>query len=123
MGGRGVPQQFSLDAGRSLDRLQSRALTPTTGGTALIPPFATGGDGFLLRRRSRACYSGVERYSANMLSHIDLDDHMKLSGSLLYGRTRGDDMAGSQGFSQTILNSAGLRLRPDPVFTTARTRS
>ncbi|HEY3950709.1 TonB-dependent receptor domain-containing protein [Phenylobacterium sp.] len=99
----GVPQQFSAD-GTSLIAFNP-GLNPTTGGTALIPPFATGGDGFPLKDLS-GLLSGVERYSANLLSHYDIDDHMKLSGSLLYGRTRGDDPVGSQGFSQTILNTA-----------------
>jgi outer membrane receptor protein involved in Fe transport len=99
----GVPQQFSAN-GTSLIAYNP-GLNPTTGGTALIPPFATGGDGFPLSDLA-GLLSGVERYSANMLSHLDLSDHMKLSGSLLYGRTRGDDPVGSQGFSQTILNTA-----------------
>ena len=42
----GVPQQFSAD-GTSLVAFNP-GLNPATGGTALIPPFATGGDGFPL---------------------------------------------------------------------------
>jgi outer membrane receptor protein involved in Fe transport len=99
----GVPQQFSAD-GTGLVAFNP-GLNPMSGGTALIPPFATGGDGFALKDLG-SLLSGVERYNANMLGHIDLDDHMKLSGSLLYGRTEGTDPIGSQGFSQTILNPA-----------------
>ncbi|MBS0362427.1 MAG: TonB-dependent receptor, partial [Proteobacteria bacterium] len=98
----GVPQQFSAD-GTGLVAYNP-GLNPVTGGTALVPPFATGGDGFPLKDLS-GLLSGVERYSANFLGHYDITDHMKLSGSLLYGRTKGTDPIGSQGFSQTILNT------------------
>jgi iron complex outermembrane receptor protein len=118
----GVPQQFSAN-GASLTAYNP-GLNATTGGTALIPPFATGGDGFALSDLN-ALYSGVERYNANLLGHYDLTDHMKLSGSLLYGTTRGDDPVGSQGFSSTILNSAASGAGPiaftksNPFLTTA----
>jgi iron complex outermembrane recepter protein len=98
----GVPQQFSADGGSLI--AFNPGLNPTSGGTALIPPFATGGDGFPLKDLS-GLFSGVERWSANLLTHYDITDHMKLSGSLLFGSTRGDDPQGSQGFSQTILNT------------------
>ncbi|MGZ6014762.1 MAG: TonB-dependent receptor domain-containing protein [Phenylobacterium sp.] len=98
----GVPQQFSAD-GASIVPFNP-GVNPSNGGNLLTPPFATGGDGFPLNQLF-ALYTGVERYSGNLLAHYDVDDHMKLSGSVLYGRTKGDDMAGSQGFSQTILNT------------------
>jgi iron complex outermembrane receptor protein len=99
----GVPQQFSADGTALIG--YNPGLNPTNGSTALIPPFATGGDGFKLSDLA-GLYTGVERYSANLLSHYDLTDHAKLSASLLFGSTKGDDPQGSQGFSQTILNSA-----------------
>ena len=105
----GVPQQFSAD-GASLIAYNP-GLNPTTGGTALIPPFATGGDGFKLSDLS-GLFTGIQRYSTNVLAHYDLTDHAKLSGSFLYGRTEGDDPQGSQGFSQTILNSAASGAGP-----------
>ncbi|HZZ68585.1 MAG TPA: TonB-dependent receptor [Phenylobacterium sp.] len=105
----GVPQQFSPDGASVVNFNPGR--NPTTGGTALIPPFATGGDGFPLKDLA-GLVSGVERYSVNLLSHYDLTDHMKLSGSLLFGTTRGDDPVGSQGFSQTILNPASSGAGP-----------
>jgi iron complex outermembrane receptor protein len=105
----GVPQQFSAN-GTSLIPYNP-GLNPTSGGTALVPPFATGGDGFPLKDLS-GLLSGVERYSANLLTHYDVTDHMKLSGSLLFGSTRGDDPVGSQGFSQTILNTAASGAGP-----------
>ncbi|MBS0334437.1 MAG: TonB-dependent receptor plug domain-containing protein, partial [Proteobacteria bacterium] len=98
----GVPQQFSADGTGVI--AFNPGLNPVNGSTALVPPFATGGDGFPLKDLS-GLLSGVERYSVNMLTHYDLTDHAKLSGSLLYGRTRGEDPVGSQGFSQTILNT------------------
>lgn len=105
----GVPQQFSADGTTLIP--YNPGLNPTTGGSALIPPFATGGDGFPYNDLF-ALYSGVQRYSVNMLAHYDLTDHAKLSGSLLYGSTRGDDPDGSQGFSQTILNTAASGAGP-----------
>ena len=98
----GVPQQFSAD-GTSLIAYNP-GLNPINGTTALTPPFSTGGQGFPLNQLS-GLYSGVQRFNFNMLGHYDLTDHMKLSGSLLYGRTEGDDPQGSQGYSRTILNS------------------
>ena len=101
----------SLRRRRLADPLQSGPQPDQSGGTALIPPFATGGDGFPLKDLS-GLLSGVERYSANLLTHYDITDHMKLSGSLLFGSTRADDPQGSQGFSQTILNSAASGAGP-----------
>ncbi len=105
----GVPQQFSAD-GTSLVAFNP-GLNPTNGTGLLIPPFATGGDGFPLKDLS-GLLSGVERWSANLLTHYDVTDHMKLSGSVLFGSTRADDPLGNQGFSQTILNSAASGAGP-----------
>jgi len=105
----GVPQQFSPD-GTAIVAFNP-GVNPVNGGNLLVPPFATGGDGFPLKDLF-GLFTGVERYNANLLGHVDLSDHMKLSGSLLYGRTRGDDPVGSQGFSQTILNPAASGAGP-----------
>ncbi|HEX3366327.1 TonB-dependent receptor domain-containing protein [Phenylobacterium sp.] len=105
----GVPQQFSAD-GASLVAFNP-GVNPINGSGLLIPPFATGGDGFPLKDLS-GLLTGVERLSANLLTHYDVTDHMKLSGSLLFGSTRADDPQGSQGFSQTILNPAASGAGP-----------
>ncbi len=122
----GVPQQFSADGASLIN--YNPGLNPTTGGSALIPPFATGGDGFKLSDLS-SLYTGLERYSFNVLSHYDLTDHAKLSGSFLFGKTQGDDPTGSQGFSQTILNNAASGAGPltfnkfNPFLTAAEVAS
>ena len=58
-------------------------------------PFCSGGEGQSYNGLA-ALYSGVERYSATGIGHYDLTDRMKLSGELLFARTRGRDPLGLQ---------------------------
>jgi outer membrane receptor protein involved in Fe transport len=75
------------------------------GGIPLSPPFAEGGDGYRLRDLT-ALATGVERKTANFLGHIDITDHVKLSGQFLYDHELGDDPVGSQGVFKTVLSPA-----------------
>lgn len=98
----GTPVTFSPD-GSSL--VPYNPGLNAAGGSALAPPFANGGDGYPLKDLT-ALATGVERKTANFLGHIDLTDHLKLSGQFLYSHEVGTDPVGSQGVFRTVLSPA-----------------
>jgi iron complex outermembrane receptor protein len=95
----GVPQQVNT-AGE---------LSPYDPGTILGIPFAQGGQGY---RFSNLTWlrTAVERTTANVIGHYDINDNIKLSGELLYSKTEG--LENPQGQSRTVLNSAASNAGP-----------
>ena len=99
----GQPLQFAADGASVI--AYNPGVNPVTGSTtAFTPPFASGGDGFNTGDLA-ALYSGVERFVGNLVAHYDVSDHLKLSASFLGAHTTGTDLAGSQGYSRTVLNT------------------
>jgi iron complex outermembrane receptor protein len=66
---------------------------------------AVGGDGLDTRRLSTFS-AGLERFTGTVLSHYDITDHMKVSGSFMYNKQIGYDPIGTQAIFRTIGNSA-----------------
>jgi iron complex outermembrane receptor protein len=90
----GTPQQFNA---------AGTGLSPYNIGTYLQIPFASGGDGFPYQDLA-TLRTGVERKNINAIGHYDINDHLKLSGELLYSNTVGRDPYGTIA-SNTVLNS------------------
>jgi outer membrane receptor protein involved in Fe transport len=91
----GTPQQFNA---------AGTGLSPYNIGTYLQIPFASGGDGFPYQDLA-TLRTGVERKNINAIGHYDINDHLKVSGELLYSKTVGRDPYGTIA-SNTVLNSA-----------------
>lgn len=116
--GQTYPNLFNLGAGRTLTLVDGqRFVTSTTGGdrivdTNVIPiglvdridVVEAGGQGESYGQLASLA-TGVERYSGTLLGHYDFNSHLRLSGSLLYANTKGEDPYGNQA-SNTVLNSA-----------------
>jgi iron complex outermembrane receptor protein len=82
-----------------------QSIIPYNQGAVAGIPFASGGDGTSYRDLA-ALETGVRDITGTVLGHYDFSPHLKISGSLFYGDTRGEDPLGSQGQSNTVLNSA-----------------
>lgn len=79
-------------------------------GNILGIPFAEGGEG--LRYADQASlYSGVDRDNANLIGSFQLNDRVRLSSELFYGRTRSRDLLGSM-ITRTVLYGNGHDLGP-----------
>ncbi|HWE46147.1 MAG TPA: TonB-dependent receptor [Caulobacteraceae bacterium] len=93
-----------------------------SGGQALSPPFANGGDGYALRDLT-ALATGIHRRTLNVLGHYDITDHIKLSASVVYDHEVGYDPIGSQGVFRTVLSpapdSALLIFKSNPYLTSS----
>lgn len=94
----GVPQQLSAD-GRSLVPYDIGNLLNNT-----VPPFTSGGDGHPYQELA-ALYTGVERWTGNLIGHYDITDRVKLSGEFLYAKVQGRDPYGNSA-TNTVLNGA-----------------
>lgn len=92
----GRPQQFAADG---------QSIVPYDIGVRQNVPFSSGGDGWDYRDIA-ALYSGVERLNGSIIGHLDLTDHVRLTGEVLYSTTEGRDPFGTQGGSNTVLNNA-----------------
>jgi len=90
-----IKGQFSPDG--------SSVLPFNTGVTKGVP-FAIGGDGTSYGDLT-SLQTGEERYSATAIGHYDFSSHLKISGSLFYGHTTGEDPYDSKYYSN-IFNSA-----------------
>ncbi|MBP6878089.1 MAG: TonB-dependent receptor [Phenylobacterium sp.] len=83
------------------------AFIPYSVGTLVnptIPPFTSGGDG-LPYQELAALQVGIERWVGNLIGHVDLTDHVRLSGEFMYAKVEGRDPYGQQA-SNTVLNNA-----------------
>lgn len=89
----GQPQQFNSAGG----------LISYDPGTPFGVPFSQGGQGFRFADLANL-RTGIERLTANLLTHYDLTDSITLSGEFLYARTEGTQTP--QFPSRTVLNSA-----------------
>lgn len=98
-----TPLQFAAD-GSGLVPFNI-GTNPPNGETQLNIPFSSGGDGFKYTDLG-SLLSGVQRYSGNVIGHVDLASNIKLSTELLYGHVESTDpqaMFGSN--SNTVLNN------------------
>jgi iron complex outermembrane recepter protein len=111
----GAPTQFN-SKGTGLIPFNPGTFPPGTGPNEAFvdPPFAGGGDGYQYQNLG-ALYSGVERWNATSIGHIDLTDNIKASMELFYGHTTGVDPLASQA-SFTVLNTASSGSGPIPVY-------
>ncbi|WBO20765.1 TonB-dependent receptor domain-containing protein [Sphingomonas abietis] len=110
----GSPLQFGSDGN----------VVPYDTGTLQGVPFASGGDGFKYQNLA-GLRTGVERYTANMLGHYDLTDHIKISTELMYAHTLGTEIP--QGNSYTVLNPGSydgpISFTVDNPYLTTQARS
>ena len=111
----GMPTQFNA-AGTALIPYNLGNFPPGTGPNQAFVgiPFASGGDGYPYQDLG-SLYSGVERYNAMVIGHIDLTPTIKVSTELYAGRTGGIDPLGTQP-SFTVLNSAASGAGAIPVL-------
>lgn len=103
----GVPQQFSADG---------QSLIPYDIGTRFGVPFASGGEGWDYREIS-SLRTGVERWSGNVIGHVDLTDRIRLFGEAMYAEVEGRNPYGTY-FSTTILNGAATGFGAIPISRT-----
>ncbi|WP_165186729.1 TonB-dependent receptor domain-containing protein [Caulobacter soli] len=111
-----VPNFFLRSAGTPQQFTASGDLAAYNPGTFLTVPFASGGDGFAYQDLA-TLRTGVERKNFNALGHYDINDHLKLSGELLYSNTVGKDPYGSLA-SNTVLNAPATGSGYIPFFAT-----
>lgn len=88
--------------GNALQFSPDGSVIPYNTGVLQGIPFAAGGDGFKYQALA-GLRTGVERYTANLVGHYDLTDHVSISTELLYARTTGTEIP--QGNSYTTLNA------------------
>jgi iron complex outermembrane receptor protein len=103
-----VPQFLARGGGSALQFDPSGNVVPYDTGAIQGIPFASGGQGFAYQALA-GLRTGVERYTANLLGHYDLTDHVTISTELLYARTDSTEIP--QGNSFTTL-SAGTYAGP-----------
>ncbi len=95
---------FLRDAGgQPLQFDGSGGLTSYDPGNILGVPFSEGGQGFRFADLA-SLRTGIERLTANLITHYDLTDSITLSGEFLYARTEGTQTPTFP--SRTVLNSA-----------------
>ena len=97
-----VSQFLARSSGNALQFSPDGSVIPYTTGVLQGIPFAAGGDGFKYQALA-GLRTGVERYTANLVGHYDLTDHVTVSTELLYARTKGTEIP--QGNSYTTLNA------------------
>jgi outer membrane receptor protein involved in Fe transport len=97
-----VSQFLARSGGKALQFDPSGNVVPYDTGVLQGIPFAAGGDGFKYQALA-GLRTGVERYTANLVGHYDVTDHLTVSTELLYARTNGTEIP--QGNSYTTLNA------------------
>ena len=98
-----IPLQFAPDGSGLINF--NVGTNPANGETQLNIPFSSGGDGFKYTDLG-SLLSGVERYSGNVIGHVDITPNIKLSTELLYGHTQSIDPEAEFGNnSNTVLNN------------------
>jgi iron complex outermembrane receptor protein len=95
---------FLRDAnGQPLQFTPAGGLDTYDPGLVLGVPFSQGGQGFRFADLANL-RTGIERLTANLITHYDLSDSVRISGEFLYARTEGTQTP--QFPSRTVLNSA-----------------
>lgn len=89
--------------GSALQLNNAGGISPYNPGTIVNTPFAEGGDGWRLSNLG-SLYTGVERFTANVLGHYELSDSVTLSTELLYAKVRATDL--DRGILRNVLNPA-----------------
>ncbi len=98
-----TPLQFAPDGSGLVP--YNLGTNPPNGATQLNIPFSSGGDGFKYTDLG-SLLSGVQRYTGNVIGHVDLASNIKLSTELLYGHVQSIDPQAEFGNnSNTVLNN------------------
>ncbi|WP_018075372.1 TonB-dependent receptor domain-containing protein [Novosphingobium nitrogenifigens] len=96
------------DAGGNALRFNNSGhLVPFVNGTATGSSiYQAGGDGFATSDYGNFL-SQTERYSATLLSHYDINDHIQLTGEVWWGRSFGTNLASQPYYSSAAAGTAG----------------
>ncbi|TNE66591.1 MAG: TonB-dependent receptor [Alphaproteobacteria bacterium] len=104
-----LPNFLAMQDGHAIQFDSNGNVVAYNPGEILGIPFAQGGEGFRYSDLA-GLRTGVERFTANMIGHYDINDNVVLSTEFLFARTEGTETP--QGQSRTVLNSAASGAGP-----------